>query len=65
VLGWGHIANIKSKRNLGFTAIRGLSIRRTFLSFDTFRYRSPAIWLGKMDKQDILDLRRQVLSRRP
>lgn len=65
VLGWGHIANIKPKRNLGFNATRGLCIRRTFLSFDTFRYRSPAIWLGKMDKQDILELRRQVLSKRP
>ena len=65
VLGWGHIANIKPKRNLGFNAIRGLSIKRTFLSFDTFRYRSPAIWLERMDKRDILDLRRQVLSKRP
>ena len=65
VLGWEHISNIKPKRNLGFNAIRGLSMTRTFLSIDTFRYRSPTIWLSRMDKQEILDLRRQVLSKRP
>ena len=64
VLGWRHIANIKPKRNFGFNAIRGLRMTRTLLSMDIFRNRSPAIWLGKMDKQDILDLRRQVLSKR-
>ena len=65
VLGWEHIANIKPKRNLGFNATRGLGMKRTFLSIDTIRYKSPNIWLGKSDKQDILDLRRQVLSKRP
>lgn len=65
VLGWRQISNIKPKRNLGFNAIRGLRITRTFLSIDTFRYRSPPIWLGRMSKEEILDLRRQVLSKRP
>ena len=64
LLKWREIANIKTRRNLGFRAIRGLRIRRSFLSLDTFRYRSPPIWFDRMHKEEIVDLRRKVLSKR-
>ena len=65
LLKWREIANIKPTRNLGFRAVRGLRIRRSFLSLDTFRYRSPPIWFDRMDKEEILSLRKKVLSKRP
>ena len=64
LLEWNAIAKVKPMRAFRFRATRGLKIRRTFLSIDTFRYRSPPIWLGRMTKKDILAIREDVQSRR-
>ena len=65
VLEWRHIRKIKKTRSLSFRATRGLKVRRSFLSLDTFRYRSPPIWLGLMSREEIIAIRDEALSKRP
>jgi hypothetical protein len=65
VLEWRGIRRIKKTRSLSFGAVRGLKVSRSFLSIDTFRYKSPPIWLGYMTKEEIIAIRDEAESKRP
>ncbi len=65
LLKWRDIADIKKRRGFAFRPVRGLKMTRRFFSIDLVRYKSPPIWLGVMTKDEILGIRRDVLSKRP
>ena len=65
LLEWRYIRKIKKTRGLGFRAIRGLKVTRSFASIDIFRYKSQPIWLGKMTKEKIITIQEEVRSKRP